>query len=326
MRFRCRPFSCQQDLSRWLGSKLARHAATAEKHLIVAQAAEEKAPETATTAERQALKEQSLTARKGYDQAKQVQRTYHENLQGISDAIHPFSHFDSSPNDAEEIAERLETRAKAFEQLAGEQDISDHKDVMKKFRNQIKPLTVSVSFWWHCVSETLQGLAVYKDLEDWLTTSLLPVVYWHRHLHLTQNSQARENYRKAWTQASHTLEVHPFTATLPDSDIQRWLTWAEWMVRQFHRSSSAVEGRNGCLAQLYHNGRGVTPQRLRALTVIHNYGLKHEDGTTAAKRLFGAEHPELFSWLLEQMGALPLARKSRKRVIPNPLKLLNVPA
>jgi hypothetical protein len=31
----------------------------------------------------------------------------------------------------------------------------------------------------------------------------------------------------------------------------------------------------------------LTPQRLRALTVIHNYGLKHGDGTTAAMRLFG---------------------------------------
>ena len=196
---------------------------------------------------------------------------------------------------------------------------------MKKFRNQIKPLAVSVSFWWCWVSETLQSLAIDKDLEDWLTTTLLPVVYWHQRLHLTQNSQARENYRKAWMQASHTLEAHPFSATLPDSEIQRWLTWAEWMVRQFHRSSSAVEGRNGCLAQLYHNGRGLTPQRLRALTVIHNYGLKHEDGTTAARRLFGTEHPELFSWLLEQMGELPLARKSRERVISNPLKLLNVP-
>ena len=67
-------------------------------------------------------------------------------------------------------------------------------------------------------------------------------------------------------------------------------------------------------------------QVLRALTVIHNDGLKHEEGTTAAKRLFGTEHPELFSWLLEQMGELPLARKSRNRVISNPLKLLNVPA
>ena len=163
-------------------------------------------------------------------------------------------------------------------------------------------------------------------MEDWLTTTLLPVVYWHRHLHHTQNRQSREKYRKAWTHASHTLEAHPFSATLSDSEIQRWLSWAEWMVRQFHRSSSAVEGRNGSLSQLYHNGRGLTPQRLSALTVIHNYGFQHEDGTTAARRLFGAEHPELFSWVFEQMGELPLARRSRKRAIPNPLKLLNVPA
>jgi Family of unknown function (DUF6399) len=319
-------FHAQQDLSRWLGSKLARHAATAEKQLIVAQAAEEKAPETATEAELQGLKEQSLNARKDYDQGRQVQATYHVNLQGISDAIHPFSLIDHSPNAAEKAEEGLENRAKAFEHLAGEQGISDHKDVMKKFRNPIKPLAVSVSFWWLWVSETLQGFAVDKDLEDWLTTTLLPVVYLHQHLHLTQNSQSRENYRKAWTQASHTLEAHPFSATLPDSEIQRWLTWAEWMVRQFHRSSSAVEGRNGCLVQLYHNGRALTPQRLRDLTVIHNYGPEHEDGTTAARRLFGTEFPELFSWLLEQMGDLPLARKNRQGIIPNPLKLLNVPA
>ena len=152
----------------------------------------------------------------------------------FSDAIHPFSLIDNSPNDAEKIAQGLETRAKAIEQLAGEQAISDHKDVMKKLRNQIQPLAVSVSFWWRWVSETLLGLAVDKDLEDWLITTLLPVVYWHQQLHKTQNSQARENYRKAWTQASHTLEAHPFSATLPDSEIQRWLTWAEWMVRQFH--------------------------------------------------------------------------------------------
>ncbi len=61
------------------------------------------------------------------------------------------------------------------------------------------------------------------DLEDWLTTALLPVVYWHQHLHKSQNSQARERYRKAWTGANQALQAHPFTAVLPDSEIQRWL-------------------------------------------------------------------------------------------------------
>lgn len=98
------------------------------------------------------------------------------------------------------------------------------------------------------------------------------------------------------------------------------------MTRQFQRSSSAVEGRNGCLSQMYHNGRGLTEKRLMALTVIHNYGIKREDGTTAAMRLFDAEFPDLFTWLLGQMGELPLPRKSRERVISNPLKLLAVPS
>ncbi len=63
-----------------------------------------------------------------------------------------------------------------------------------------------------------------------------------------------------------------------------------------------------------------------ALTVIHNYGIKREDGITAAMRLFDAEFPDLFSWLLGRMGELPLPRKNRDRVISNPLKLLAVPS
>jgi len=98
------------------------------------------------------------------------------------------------------------------------------------------------------------------------------------------------------------------------------------MVRQFHRSSSAVEGRSGCLSQMCHNGRGLTESRLTALTVIHNYGLRRQDGTTAAERLFGKPFPDLFAWLASQMGELPLPRKARQRAVRNPLKLELVPA
>ena len=122
------------------------------------------------------------------------------------------------------------------------------------------------------------------------------------------------------------FDADPFHSGLSDSDLKRWLEWGEWMVRQFHRSSSAVEGRNGCLSQMYHNGRGLTESRLKALTVIHNYGLRREDGTTAAQRLFGKPFPDLFEWLASQMGELPVPRKARQRGVRNPLKLQSVPA
>jgi hypothetical protein len=49
------------------------------------------------------------------------------------------------------------------------------------------------------------------------------------------------------------------------------------------------------------------PQCLRALTVIHNYGFKHENGTPTARGLFGTEYPELFFWLTEENEELRLA-------------------
>ena len=162
------------------------------------------------------------------------------------------------------------------------------------------------------------------EKRDWLTQSLLPVIHWHHQLNQTQNKETKIKYHDAWVQASHSLNKHPLTHKISSGEIQHWEEWSQGMVRQFHRSSSAVEGRNGCLSQMYHNGRGLTESRLKALTVIHNYGIRRHDGTTAAMRLFNTELPDLFSWLLNEMGALPLPRKARGRVIANPMKLLDV--
>ena len=48
-------------------------------------------------------------------------------------------------------------------------------------------------------------------------------------------------------------------------------------------------------------------------------------GTTAAMRFFDRQFPDLFSWLVNEMGELPLPRKARERVIRNPLLLITVP-
>jgi Family of unknown function (DUF6399) len=320
-------FHVQQDVSRWLGARLGKRVTAAEKMLEAAQTAEEKDSKNATLRDCLLLKTQSINAEKTLEAAKQSQAEYHENLQGISDEVHPFSLIDNRVNTAEKVVQGLEVRAKKFEKIAENQEISDNKKVMDKLRNQFEPLAVSVSFWWGWVLETLQSLVLEDDdLKQWLITTLLPVVYWHHKMQQTKNRKAKESYRKAWVLASDTFNVNPLSLELPMSEIQRWLMWAENMVRQFQRSSSAVEGRNGCLSQMYCNGRGLTEKRLKALTVIHNYGIKHEDGTTAAMRLFDGEFPDLFSWLLDEMGELPLPRKGHKRVASNPLKLIVVPS
>ncbi len=161
-------------------------------------------------------------------------------------------------------------------------------------------------------------------MHDWLIHSLLPVVYWYHQMTKTQNSRNRTDYLQAWQAALARLNAHPLTQALDDSEIQHWLNWADVMCRQFHRSSSAVEGRNGSLSQRYHTGRGMSKRRLAAATVIHNYGIKRYDGSTAAERLFKIDFPDLVFWLLTQMDEPPLPHRARPRVLANPLKLVAV--
>ncbi len=314
-------FHAQQDISKWLGTTLGRRHEQAKTQLETAEALLQKKPHD-NLAEMVRVVEAELTIK----QMLETRTDYHENLAGIAEDVHPFSLSSQQPNRAEQVTSNLEKRAQAFEKIAQSQEISDSKLTMNKFRNQLNDLAANVEVWWLWVMEILAGLSVDEATQYWLSHTLLPTVYWHQQLHKTQNPRQREKYHQAWQQAAQNLQTDAFTAILPESELQRWLEWAEWMARNFHRSSSAVEGRNGYLSQMYHNGRGLTEKRLRALTVIHNYGLKRADGTTAAMRLFGQTFPDLFSWLVDEMGVLPLPRKGRERATRNPLFLKTVPA
>jgi hypothetical protein len=293
---------------RWLGASLGRRLSSAEKQQAV------------TDTEDLVQVEQNIAS------IKESKLQYHENLQGLSEDLHPFSLLNNQPQSEESLIDKLEKRACCFEEIAQKQAIPDKNKTAKKLRNQIKPLAVNVTAWWLWVNENLQALKVDTILRAWIIDALLPVVYWHHQLHKTQNTLFREKYQQAWEASSTVLRDHPLTHTLSESKLQHWLAWSEWMVQHFHRSSSAVEGRNGCLSKMYHNGRGISESRLKALTVIHNYGLKRRDGTTAAQRFFDQDFPDLFSWVLDQMGELPLPRKGRPKTVLDPLKLLGVPA
>lgn len=319
-------FHEQYGLSRWLSPALGRRKAKADRGCEQAHKALDKLPAGASTEAPASLAAQLASAQEARAQVEQAQQEYRKQLLGITEEVHPFSLEENTWTTADRVAVGLEKRAQALETLAAQQGIQDTRGALKKFRAQIDALSSHVGFWWLWVEEILRGWAVEEATQQWLTSKLLPVLYGYHQMQKTQNSRHRQRDREAWQRALQAFEADPFREGLTESDFQRWLEWGEGMVRQFHRSSSAVEGRNGRLSQLYHNGRGLTKSRLAALTVIHNYGLKRSDGTTAAERLLGTPFPDLFDWLLSQIGELPLPRKSRQRVVHNPLKLESVPA
>lgn len=251
---------------------------------------------------------------------------YQGILQKISTIVHPFNLDENVQQTSEQVENLLNEQVQELKKIAENNEILDSHGSLEKLMRQIKDISGIVTAWWGWASVSLATFGLEPWMIDWLLFTLLPVVYWYKQMKRTKNKKLKAAYRKAWEQALAAYHADTLTKKILSKDVGRWLAWADWMVDKFQRTSSAVEGRNGCLSQMYHNGRGLTIQRLKALTVIHNFDCRRSDGTTAAERLFGTQFPDLFEWVVGRMGELPPARKSRERVIPNPLILLPVPA
>ena len=320
-------FHVLRDLSKSLGLALYRALDRAETkvHESIAklQALEESsASKTEIGAQAQCVDNDDLN----YHMLKKSHDDYRETLQEISDTIHPFTIENSKAQTSAEVERSLAEKAQKLEEIAWLHDLEDRQEGVDKFHNQLKDLSSGVDVWWVWAVESLTTYTLEKDKVNWLLYVLLPVCYWHRQIERTQNPMSCKKYKKAWEDSLAVLQAHRLTMMLTSEELNHWQGWAQWMANLFHRSSSAVEGRNGWLAQMYHNGRGLTVKRLQALTVIHNFGIKRADGTTAAERFFKTQFPDLFQWLVEQMGELPLPRKNRVGSIANPLNLQVVPS
>ena len=110
------------------------------------------------------------------------------------------------------------------------------------------------------------------------------------------------------------FETHALTRCLPPQALEDWQAWATDQVHAFQRASSAVDGRNGCLAPLHHNQRGLPTLRYKVWTVLHNFDCHAADGTTPASRFFRRPFPELFETVLSHIEALPQPRRRKHQV------------
>jgi len=101
-------FHAQQDVSRWLGARLGKRTSKALKELDSARKQEKKAVKKWVGFKLFQHKFKRINAEKELEKAQKTQVDYLENLQGISEEIHPFSLNDNRINEATEIEENLE--------------------------------------------------------------------------------------------------------------------------------------------------------------------------------------------------------------------------
>src|SRR5712691_767226 len=134
-------------------------------------------------------------------------------------------------------------------------------------------------------------------------------MYWQQQAARTRCPRRKAKMLQALKAMQAECETHPMTQQLAPEVLADWKAWAAERVKTFQRASSAVEGRNGYLAQMHHNHRSLPKRRYKVWTVLHNFDCRASDGTTPASRFFRRSFPDLFETVLSQIDDLPRSRK-----------------
>jgi len=237
-------------------------------------------------------------------------------VRGLGDDYHPFDPHSGQPLEAAEVQGRLEQRVAAVEEVVVEAQLGERgREALGKSRRWLVLLAATLNWYWAEVRRRIEELELSSSAERAVYQQLLPGLYWEAAAQRGRDAEQRQRLR----QLSQRLLRRARSPRGPLSRLAAEEREAvEKVVREaaslFVRSSSCVEGRNGRLS-LYHHGQGPLQQeRLRALTVWHNYGCERWDGTTAAERFFGSKPRPLLEWLLERIPDLPRpVRKGKQR-------------
>jgi hypothetical protein len=298
------------DLVKGSALSLARHVRHARQELTKAEealrkhrGAEGRSPGDAEAQHHVEVKRAAVQRWEG------VQNAYRHHLETLSLTLHPFHLHDSSPQTSAQVHSRLHTEVAAIETLAQDHQFPVRHDLLKKVRHQLPALAALVDFWWAGVDQDLAQATISAPWRQWARESLLPWIYWEHQVAHTRCAQRKAKMQSAWAEGHAAFDQHVITQRLAPQGLAEWKAWATEQVTAFQRASSAVEGRNGALAQLHHNQRGLPKQRYKVWTVLHNFDGRAPDGTTPAVRFFRRTFPDLFETVLSQIEVLPRPRQ-----------------
>ncbi|MDP6944208.1 MAG: DUF6399 domain-containing protein [Myxococcota bacterium] len=262
------------------------------------------------------------SARAALDAAVALERTRHAAVAGISSAYHPFDLQTGSARTAPAVEALLLGHFKALDGLAASAGLSQRSlKLLAKSRRRIPQMVATVGFFWGEVGSRISAMRWRAPVEAAFRSRLLPAAYLSRVAKRAPLAEARHALEAVVAGLLAPLRVPDGVLSHLEPAARSSLEKLAWDCADvFQRSSSCVEGRNGALALAEHARRGLPQRRLQALTIISNYGVVGEEGTTAAERFFGQQHDDLFEWLLTTMP-LP-ARPARKRPRPSKQTLL----
>jgi hypothetical protein len=236
-----------------------------------------------------------------------------QEVRGLGDDYHPFDRDSGKPVTAEQVGERLNGHLDELAKGIEAANLGERaRQAITRTRTWVKTLVGCVAWFWTLVNTRVEELDLDEEPERQVREYLLPGHYWEMAAGRARTVEERERLKQLSADHKQAAWAAGGALSALSAEERREVDRvAQESVGLFSRSSSCVEGRNGRLS-LHHHGHGkVSAARLTALRVIHNYMVKRVDGTTAAERFFGQQHPDVFSWVLQRLPDLP--RPSAKR-------------
>jgi Family of unknown function (DUF6399) len=256
-------------------------------------------------------------AKEDLAQARQQFESAAEQIREVGRFYHPFDRETGEPVTA------FEMQAKLGEPLARLAEVVEQAGLGERAQQAVPRaregwlvlLVGCVAWYWTLTRQKLAELDISAEQEQ-AVQSLMAGYYWEMASDKEKDPDERKRLKemavrlkeKAWAQGG-------VLAGLSAAEQKEVAAVARGCAELFQRSSSCVEGRNGKLSLFHHGQTRLSEKRLKALTAVHNYVVKRQDGTTAAERFFGQKHRDAFTWLLQRMPDLPYPAAKRRKPV-----------
>ena len=241
---------------------------------------------------------------------------YAETMNNFTLILHPYYEGNKS-NDSKKVQEDIKDEISKIKDIISQCNIKDKYNLLAKAENQITDL-VSIIDQWHQITDShIEDLSISIEIKNWFRNYYLPKKYWQSAINKTKYKLTKVRLREELSKCNVYKIDKPKDINKELSD--KLKLKAEELCRKFQRTSSQVEGRNGYLSMINHNQRGFDENRLKVLTVVHNFDIYGIDGKTPAERLFGdkIKHDKIIDYLIQNFGDLALPRKRIIQVADN---------
>jgi len=237
---------------------------------------------------------------------------YVESMSNISMILHPF-YQGNKINTAEFAQNLIHDELAKIKQVVDNCDLTDKYKLFQKAENQVTDVVQVIDLWNKIKQETISEMKITPQAKLWFKNILLPKTYWELALKKTKHKASRQRLKTELEKCDKIAKNQHLPQEISNIEAVRLGQDAINLCRKFQRASSQVEGRNGYLSAINHNQRGFDENRLKVLTVVHNFDTRGIDGKTPAERLFNnnGNFNSLFDYILQNFGNLPKPRKRK---------------